>query len=255
MIEGMINIRNSLSHTTIYLRMRGIHSEQTSLYPISGFPRSLIAEDVINGMSSAFVTKSHLLNSPSESRLDRRAELIKERRYGRLAVANDPKVTLAPDGEADGDHASKTPTKETRETTTGEAPGEEPPTEVASAENTDTRSTTKSASASAPIGRRSNSHTSSQTLVSRLSDGSASSAARNHISVADLRAQAQDSSSNRTTIKDGKKLTGNISALTLSGSNAFGLGLADSDFGSDESDGPPSDAEAEAELEEERPRV
>ena len=62
MIEGMINraefrcedpinidVPSQLSSTTIYLRMRGIHSEQTSFYPLSGFPRSLIAEDMING--------------------------------------------------------------------------------------------------------------------------------------------------------------------------------------------------------------
>lgn len=44
-----IEVPLQLSSTTIYLRMRGIHSEQTSFYPISGFPRNLIAEDMING--------------------------------------------------------------------------------------------------------------------------------------------------------------------------------------------------------------
>ena len=48
-----IDVASQVSSTTIYLKMRGIHSEQTSLYPISGFPRSLIAEDMIKGTSLA----------------------------------------------------------------------------------------------------------------------------------------------------------------------------------------------------------
>lgn len=75
MIEGMINraefrfedpinidVPSQLSCTTIYLRMRGIHSEQTSFYPISGFPRSLITEDMITGTSLAMTINFHSLN-------------------------------------------------------------------------------------------------------------------------------------------------------------------------------------------------
>lgn len=243
-----VDVPSQLSPTTIYLRMRGIHSEQTSLYPISGFPRNLIAEDMINGTSPACVRKSHLLTPTSESRLDKRAELIKERRYGGLAVANDPKVALSRDGEGDGDQAPEPPIKETQDTTTGQDPAEKPLARVDSAETTSTNNTTTSASASS-TGRRSNSQASSQTLVSRLSDSSASSAARSHVSIADLRAQTRNGNSSPMTIKDGNKLASNISTLSLSGSNALGLGWADSDLGSDDSDGPPSEAEVEPEPE------
>lgn len=122
MIEDMINraefhfndpisidVPSQLSSTTIYLRMKGIHSEQTSFYPISGFPRNLIAEDMINGTSLAVIIKFHWLNPKSVTRLDKRAELIKERRYGGLAVASDPKVASSDHD----DHAPKTPTQET----------------------------------------------------------------------------------------------------------------------------------------------
>lgn len=76
MIDGMINraefrfndpvvidVPSQLSSTTIYLRMRGIHSEQTSFYPISGFPRSLIAEDKINGGFLTMMMALHMLNN------------------------------------------------------------------------------------------------------------------------------------------------------------------------------------------------
>ena len=90
-----IAVPSQLSSTTIYLRMRDIHSEQTSFYPISGFPRNLIAEDMINGTLLAMIIKPYSLNQKPETRLDKRAELIKERRYGGLAVASDPKVALS----------------------------------------------------------------------------------------------------------------------------------------------------------------
>ena len=52
-----IEVASEVSSTTIYLKMRGIHSEQTSLYPISGFPRSLMAEDKIKGTTLAILIK------------------------------------------------------------------------------------------------------------------------------------------------------------------------------------------------------
>ena len=44
-----IGVPSKGKSTTIYLKMRGIHSEQTSFYPISGSSRRLITEDKING--------------------------------------------------------------------------------------------------------------------------------------------------------------------------------------------------------------
>ena len=55
----IIDVPSQLSSTTIYLRMRGIHSEQTSFYPISGFPRKLVAEDTINGTSLSVFKMLH----------------------------------------------------------------------------------------------------------------------------------------------------------------------------------------------------
>ena len=46
-----IDIPSPLSSTTIYLSMRGVHADQSNLYPISGFPRYLITEDTVNGSS------------------------------------------------------------------------------------------------------------------------------------------------------------------------------------------------------------
>ena len=90
----VIDVPSELSSTTIYLRMRGIHSEQTSFYAISGFPRKFVIEDTINGRLLSDFTILRWLSSEPESRLDRRAELIKERRYGALAVASDPNIAI-----------------------------------------------------------------------------------------------------------------------------------------------------------------
>ena len=251
MIEGMINraefhfndpisidVPSQLSSTTIYLRMKGIHSEETSFYPISGFPRNLIAEDKINGTSLAVIMKFRSLNPKSETRLDKRAELIKERRYGGLAVASDPKVALS--GHDDG--APETPTKETPYNA-GED-GEE--TTLARADSAKTTNTTTLTTSS--TGKMTNSRASSQTLASQLSSGSSSSvstAARHRVSIADLRAQAQFAAENGhgspIAIKDEDVLARTISATLSLGRN--GVSSGEPDFGSDDSDGPPSDGE------------
>lgn len=251
MIEDMINraefhfndpisidVPSQLSSTTIYLRMKGIHSEQTSFYPISGFPRNLIAEDMINGTSLAVIIKFHWLNPKSVTRLDKRAELIKERRYGGLAVASDPKVASSDHD----DHAPKTPTQETPYST-GED-GEE--NTLARADIAKTTNTTTSTTASS--GRTTNSRASSQPLVSQLSGDSSSStskAVRQLVSIATLRAQAQvaaqDGHGGPITIEDGDELARTMSATLLLGSNGVGIGVGEPDFGSDDSDGPPSE--------------
>lgn len=247
MIEGMINraefrfkdpisidVPSQLSCTTIYLRMRGIHSEQTSFYPISGFPRSLIAEDMITGTSLAMIINFHSLNKTSETRLDKRAELIKERRYGGLAVASDLKVARS----GHDDRAPEKPTKKTQYNTGEDGEG----SALARANSAETTGTTAS------TGGSTNSRASSQNLVTLLSGGSSSSASkavRQRVSIADLRAQAQVAAQNGNggpvTIEDGDELASTMSATLLLGSNGVGVGVGKPDFGSDDSDGPPSE--------------
>ena len=256
MIESMINraefrlndslrieVPSQLSSTTIYLKMRGIHSEQTSFYPISGFPRSLIAEDMMNGTSLAMTIKFHSLNQNLETRLDKRAELIKERRYGGLLVASDPKFALS----GNNDKAPETPTKDTQYNT-GKDGGE---ISLARAEIADITDTSTSITASRR--RTFNSRASSQTLISQLSGDSssfASKAANQRVSIADLRAQtqaaAQDSHSSPITIEDGDELARNVSARLSLGINGASVSTGEPDLGSDDSDGPPSEGEEEA---------
>ncbi|KAI9691461.1 MAG: hypothetical protein M1822_007532 [Bathelium mastoideum] len=230
-----IDVPSQLSSTTIYLRMRGIHSEQTSYYPISGFPRSLIAEDMINGLSLPLSARQHLLNKESETRLDKRAELIKERRYGGLVVASDPKVAQP----RSGDHVPEMTTEETQDA--ADEDGEEStPVRAEGPGNTDTATTTTAATR-----RASNSQASSQTLYSQQSGGSSSSApktVRQRVSIADIRAQAQDSPGSPIIIKDDEQLARNLSTFSL-GSNRIGLNGGASDLDSDDSDGPPSEWE------------
>ena len=239
-----LDVPSQLSSTTIYLTMKGIHSEQTTFYPISGFPRSLIAEDVINGMSLVMITKFCLLNQKSETRLGKRAELIKERRYGGLAVASDPKIALS----GHDDHAPESQTKDTQYNTGKD--GEE--SSLARADSAETTETTTSTTAS--TGRTTNSRASSQTLVSQLSGGSSSSASkavRQRVSIAGLRAQAQVAAQGGhggpITIVDGDEVARTMSATLSLGSNGVGIGVGEPDFGSDDSDGPPSEGEEETE--------
>ena len=58
-----IDVPSPLSSTTIYLSMRGVYTDQSNLYPISGFPRYLITEDTVNGTSSAWALRALLLTS------------------------------------------------------------------------------------------------------------------------------------------------------------------------------------------------
>lgn len=58
-----IDVPSQLSSTIIYLRMRGVYSDETIFYPISGFPRYLITEDTVNGASFETITDS-LLTEP-----------------------------------------------------------------------------------------------------------------------------------------------------------------------------------------------
>ena len=237
-----IHVASEVSSTTIYLNMRGIHSERTSLYPISGFPRSLIAEDNIKGMSSAETIIIYSLNRDLERRLDKRAELIKERRYGGLAVASETNVALA----GHTDNAPETPNEDTQDNISQN--GEEITLpKVEGAENTGSRISTTSSTR-----RTTSSRASSQTLVPQLSGDSSSSASkavRQRISIADLRAQAQaaarDGSGGLITIEDGDKLAKTMSAILSLGSNVAGIGTEGPDFGSDDSDGPPSEEEEE----------
>lgn len=237
-----IDVASQVSSTTIYLKMRGIHSEKTSLYPISGFPRSLIAEDMIKRTSLVVTIKLHSLIQKSETRLEKRAELIKERRYGVLAVASDPNVALS-------GHSDDAPEISKRDTQykTGED-GED--VTLARAERDE--NTGAGTSTTASTGRATNSRTSSQILVSRKSGDSSSSASKvvcQRVSIADLRAQAQvaaqDGHDGLITIEDGDELGKTMSMALSLGSNGAGIATKEPDFGSDDSDGPPSDEEEE----------
>ena len=235
-----IEVASPVSSTTIYLKMRGVHSEQTSLYPISGFPRNLIAEDMIKGTSLAMTIKLHSLIQKSETRLGKRAVLIKERRYGVLAVASDPNVALS----GHSDDASETPERDTQYNT-GEDGKDITLARAERAENTGTR-----ASVTASTGRATNSRTSSQILVSQPSGDSSPSASKavcQRVSIADLRTQdqvaAQDGQDGSITIEGGDELAKTMSVMLPLGSNGAGIAMKEPDFGSDDSDGPPFDEE------------
>ena len=236
-----IDVASEVSSTTIYLKMRGIHSEQTSLYPISGFPRRLIAEDKIKGTPLA-ITIVYSLNQVSERRLDKRTELIKERRYGGLAVASETNVASA----GHNDNAPETPNKDTQNNISHN--GED--ITFPKAEGPEKPASRKSVTSS--TGRTINSRASSQTLVPQLSRESSSSASKalfQGVPIAELRAQAEaavhDSSDGLITIKDGDELATTMSAMLSLGSKAAGIGMEGPDFGSDDSDGPPSEDEEE----------
>lgn len=203
-----IDVPSQLSFTTIFLRMKGIYSEQTSFYPISGFPRSLIAEDMINGTSLTLIMQSHWLTQRSETCLDKRAELIKERRYDSLAISNNPRITPP----SSDDRAPEMPTGEIQDTAGEEA---EKGTLIRAVSAETTGSTTTSTTSTGPT---SDSRTSSQTLVSQQPGGSSfseSKKARQHVSIADIKVQAQaatqDSHCGLIIIKKGDKLDRNMS--------------------------------------------
>jgi hypothetical protein len=80
----------------IYLRLRGVHSDESCFYPISGFPRYLITENTING-GLFKPTEDKPTDFVRATRPNKRAELIRERRYVGLVVANDPKIVSSSD--------------------------------------------------------------------------------------------------------------------------------------------------------------
>lgn len=253
MIEGMINraefrfndpvvidVPSQLSSTAIYLRMRGTHSEQTSFYPISGFPRRLIAEDKINGTFFPMTMTLHMLTEPPETRLDKRAELIKERRYGGLAIANDPRLAVPNDEDR-----PPGPLPKHSQDANGEGKDDSTLAKADTGESTDT-STSITASS-----RLKNSRGSSQSSISQLSGDSSTSASKPpkiRASISDLEAEAQvaarDGYKSPISIDDGDELARNMSGI-------FSLGVKEPDFGSDDSDGPPEDEE-EDEMEMEK---
>lgn len=81
------------------------------------------------------------------------------------------------------------------------------------------------------------------------SSSSASKAVRQRVSIADLRAQAQvaaqDGNGGPIAIEDGDELGSTMSATLLFGSNEVDVGVGKPDFGSDDSDGPPSERKEE----------
>ena len=163
-----------------------------------------------------------------ETRLDKRAELIKERRYGGLAVASDPRLAFRDDTER---------------------PPEAPPTDgdsdkqppLAKNDTNDTTGTSTAASTTS-AGRNSHSRASSATLMSQLSGDSSSSqskARRQPISIADLRAEAQTGGPIK--IQDGNELAKSMAAMPETVSNGPGALMDEPDFDSDDPDVPPSE--------------
>ncbi|KAL8902692.1 MAG: hypothetical protein Q9207_004459 [Kuettlingeria erythrocarpa] len=190
----------------------------------------LIAEDMIN-----------------ETSLDKRAELIKERRYGGLAVANDPKVALSghPDGSVE---------KPRQEDQHHNDDGDGKQGVVTRTDSDEMMPTTATANNAVP-GRRTISRDSSQTLVSQLSgESSASAATKRNVSIVGLRAQAQgaaqDGHDGLITVEDGDELARRMSATWSLGGAGARIGAVEPNFGSDDSDGPPSEDEEDEDEDE-----
>lgn len=185
-----------------------------------------------------------MLNQDSETRLDKRAELIEERRYGGRAVASGTNVATS----GHNDNAPDKPNKDTQYNT-GEDGEEINLAKAGGAEKAGSRTSIASSTK-----RTTSSRASSQTLVPQLSGDSSSSASkaiRQRLSIADLRAQAQaaaqDGSGGLITIEDGDELAKTMSAMLSLRSNVAGIGTEGPDFGTDDSDGPPSEEEEEEE--------
>ena len=165
-----------------------------------------------------------------ETRLDKRAELIKERRYGGLAVANDPRLAFPDDTERppeappkDGDNNKQPP--------------------LAKSDTNDTTGTSTSAASTTSAGHNSQSRASSATLMSQLSGESSSSqskARRQPISVADLRAEAAQTGG-PIKIQDGDELAKSMAAMLETVGSGSGALMDEPDFDSDDSDVPPSE--------------
>ena len=149
-----------------------------------------------------------------ENRLDRRAEMIKERRYGGLIVANDPKIAYFSDESA----------TEEQEKTDGD--------------ETDVADNNKGP---ATAGMQEAGRSSSQTSESLLS-ASRSRVSVPKVPISEIRAQAASSSSSRADIQveDAEDLLRKMSSSpTVQDDSDL------PDLGSDDSDGPPSDFEKE----------
>ena len=160
-----------------------------------------------------------------ETRLDKRAELIKERRYGGLAVANDPKLAFPDDTE----RPPEAPPKD------GDS-DKHPP--LAKSDTNDTTGTSTTASTTS-AGRSSHSRASSTTLMSQVSGDSGSSkskARRQPISIANLRAEAQTGGPIK--IQDGDELAKNMAATLELDSYGSGSLMDEPSFDSDDSDVP-----------------
>ena len=161
----------------------------------------------------------------SETRLDKRAELIKERRYGGLAVANDPKLAFPDDAES----PPEAPPKDSNS-------DKEPP--LAKSNSNDTTGTSSAASTNSAR-QDSHSRASSATQLSGDSGSSKSKARRQPISIADLRAEAQTGGPIK--IQDGDELAKSMAATLELDSNGSGALMDEPDFESDDSDVPPSE--------------
>ena len=174
-----------------------------------------------------------------ETRLDKRAELIKERRYGGLAVANDPRLAFPQDTERPPEAPPKDVDSDKR-----------PP--LAKSDTNDTTDTsTTAASTTTSAGHDSHSRASSATLMSQLSGDSSSSqskARRQPISIADLRAEAQ--TGGPVKIQDGDELVKIMAAMLETVGSDTGALMDEPDFDSDDSDGPPSEEEKKEEEKE-----
>ena len=256
MIEGMINraefrfnnpviidMPSQLASTTIYLRMKGIHSERISFYPISGFPRRLIAEDKITGKYMTMIMTPPMLKQSPETRLDKRAELIKERRFGGLAIANDPRFVV-PSNE---DLPPETPPKDDQDANS-EGKNGNTLARAGAREHTDASTITSASSQKLSLNRGS-----TPPIASQPSRGSSSMSdpSQRRVSIANLRAEAQLVAQNGfetpILIDDNDELVRNISGTFPLGSDGFGNDVGEPDLGSDDSDGPPEEGEDEEE--------
>lgn len=210
-----IEVTSQLSSTMIYLKMCGVHSDQGNFYPISGFPRYLITEDTVNGGSF-----ENIIDKPTDlalaTRLDKRAELIRERRYGGLIVANDPKIVF-PSNEA----VNKT-----------------------AKEGGDSRSNkpfNPPKADSLPAARKDDANVTSPGEPRRVSSAPPNTADQ-EVAIHVLRAQADNSLplGTKVEVEDAERLSDRAaSSLTLANS------LDVPYFSSDDSDGPPSDEDKE----------
>ena len=98
-----IAVASQLSQMTIFLSLCQSQRSEPGLYPISGFPRCLVSEDTLNGnVPTGFLSREPTDHSHLATRLDKRAELIRQRRYNALPVANDPKVVTPSDAPVGG---------------------------------------------------------------------------------------------------------------------------------------------------------